>query len=200
MNKAFVTKGFTVREHLNALWILVFRHNVTFGYFSKNDVLKCNKPGKYSILGRIDDFEIDNKYEFLLEYPELNGLYNRWTQTSNPAKSTEVEGYNEISASFKDNNWIGLTLSTSTDRCFIDGANGSWFFAIGQYNKWEYGEIAGPYPSNKPNTNYLFYEVSLWERISLKTFNSLVSGSCKYEDNINLLVLFSIQFSFFLKE
>ena len=58
------------------------------------------------------------------------------------------------------------------------------FYTIGQYKEWEFGEIAGPYRNDMPDKNYLLYEVLLWERISLKTFNSLVSGStCKYEDN-----------------
>ena len=115
----------------NNSWSLVFHHEYDAGLFrSKRDALFSTKKGRFSVLGKINEnFKVNGKFEFLLEYPPFSG-YNQWYQTINPihAKPNEENGYEEISCTWKVNEWHGLSLSNNTF-CLIDGSPfGDTFF------------------------------------------------------------------------
>lgn len=85
-----------------SLWKLLFYHDLNKAtYFEKKeDAMKCNEEGRYSSLHTINSaYKIQNKYEFLLEYPELNKS-NQWKQSLNPFRQylnseNNATGYEE---------------------------------------------------------------------------------------------------------
>ena len=155
----------------NRKWLLVFRHKfeTNADLFSKeSEVLFHESKNKFSILGAIDEsFRSNGVYEFLLEYPEVEG-FNHWTQTKNPATcppNTE-NGYKGINITWNTYGWHGLSRSDPTSGAFIDGSPFSegWFYAIGQNANW-FNAI--PAFVNYYDPNYTkTCEVLLWIRIS----------------------------------
>lgn len=149
-------------------WLKIFRHkldSVNPQYFDTRDPEYNLEKNTFSILKLISNrFRIDGKFEFLLEYSNLNG-YNQWKQTLNPLEEIEelgksVLGYEDVSISWNQNSWGGLVRSTSTVT-LLDGSvgEGSYFYAIGLKDVWSnYGSIP-TYGST--NTD----EVNLWVRV-----------------------------------
>ena len=162
-----------MKKQYGAAWVLVFLHDSSTGlYYSNTEVLSTSSQYKYSILNYLEDFKYQGVWEFLLEYPELQG-YNRWNQSSNPTKSTSVTDYNPIHITWDINDWNGLALS-STSNTFIDGSptSNSFFYSIGLYRQWR-ESIPGPY--NITDDEYeAIHKVLLWARISL---NDIISSS-----------------------
>ena len=150
-------------------WLKIFYHNCENGeFFSPEEVYNITTDDKYSILYILDkNVKIRNKFEFLLEYPELN-KFNHWRQKNSPTKEKEttitgpykVEGYQEIKIQMNTNDWGGLALSTNKNT-FIEGSIGnqsSWFYAIGQYTEqWTDNKIAS---SDQP-VNYVYLWLGL---------------------------------------
>ena len=65
---------FIYKESLGRKWLKIFHHYSGSGeYFnSESEISFINSPNKYSILGMINnDYKIENKFEFLLEYPQI---------------------------------------------------------------------------------------------------------------------------------
>lgn len=125
-----------------AIWAKIFSHTPNGGttlFANEAEAKSCNTTGKYSILGRLEEFRnTSNSFEFLLQYPNESNGYNRWIQSSNPTTTSEsVTGYIAKSIAWSGNSWGGLAKSNSTGT-FIDGSVGisDWYYAIGCYSKW----------------------------------------------------------------
>ena len=134
------------KTDLGKRWLKIFYHDVTEGtkyYFQSDDeVLLSNTPQKFSILGLITpEFKIGEYYEFLLEYPGIDG-YNNWKQKLFPRDVEESlntdSGYTcavseGCSCSWTGTYWKGLARSSFTSNTFLDGSfnTGHWWFAIG---------------------------------------------------------------------
>ena len=89
--------NYIVKEDYCAKWLRILYHNTANNeYFndSNDALLSLNNQNKYSILKYLPYVHTYQyrKFEFLLEYPGLNG-FNRWKQTSNPTKNSDVYGY-----------------------------------------------------------------------------------------------------------
>ena len=123
-----------------AMWGLIFDHNSSNGDFftTGNDPFNINKPYMYSIIGNLDNTHKTNgNFEFLLEYPQLNG-YNRWIQSENPMNEGEVtgkkaKGYQSIGISWSGRAWGGLVRSVNS-YTHMDGSAGefvTWWDSIG---------------------------------------------------------------------
>jgi len=158
------------------VWLKIFYHDSTGGVFftSYTEGESTNQPQKFSILKTIDDrFKYNNKFEFLLEYPEVSG-YNRWRQSLNPLYDNEVAnqkatGYEPISISWTGEYWGGLvrtTLSSASFPCLIDGSAGNerWWYAIGLISPQFSPNIPGPSYATSSNS-ILLKKVKLWVRI-----------------------------------
>ena len=174
----------------HANWFLIFHHNSNGGYFSSNELLMYYSEHKYSALETLEKYRINGYFEFLLEYPQLDG-YNRFIQKSNPTKTASIEGYRKKHLSWELHDFGGLALSSDPSCTYIDGSPGNgndWFYSIGLYNKWDYGDIPGPY--NKGEGDYYLHEVNLWIRI----YNL---NSCKpnHRNHINSLLFITLFFS-----
>ena len=147
-----------VKQAYGATWARIFHHNNKWGelFFSNaTEAGSVNTIDKYSVLNNIEKYRgSDNKFEFLLEYPDVSDtLYNRWKQTGNPTTTTiasgdgsaNAPGYEAVHVDWTGNYWGGLVLSNANTATFIDGSvgHGNWFYAIGAYTSWS-GGIPGP--------------------------------------------------------
>ena len=182
----FILISYYLKKEFGVNWVKVFYHYSGSGdyFINLNETLNCSSTNKYSILSFIDNkFKINNKFEFLLEYPELNG-YNRWRQSLHPLENPDisgfVNGYEEISIKW-NGGWVGLVKSYHTSYTLLDGWGGvdGWWYSIGSLVKHVTpNTIPGPYKFEINNC-------SLWLRI----------------DNLNLLNLktnnFKLHFKFF---
>ena len=163
------------KEASNRRWILVFYHNFSSDkdlFKNKTEALLTNQENKFSILGKIKpSFRINGRYEFLLEYPGIEGYFNHWSQTKNPvnAKPNEENGYKPINVSWEGLSWHGLSLSSS-EGTLIDGSpySGGWFYSIGLMKNW-FNMIPSfvDFPSlpEKEKEKYRTTQVKLWIRI-----------------------------------
>ena len=153
-------------------WLLIFYHNSSRGDFfqSHEDALFINTEDKFSILQYIDhSFAINGKYEYLLEYPELN-RYIHWTQKVNAIDNVSNVAYNEISSNCQS--FYGLSRSYNYQQTLLDGTPGdqgsfSWWYSIGSRVKFDSQNIIPGPTINSISTTVK--EVSLWIRSPIKT-------------------------------
>ncbi len=142
-------------------WTRVLVHKTSGGLFANDtDALSKNNDNTdaelYSILGNLEEFKRDGKFEFWLHYPELNTSEggNHWTQTSNPATDS-ISGYTAVTVNDTTRYWGGLEKTNNAT--LINGSVGhsNWFYAIGAKSYWpSNGTIPGP---NDPVTEVYLY-------------------------------------------
>ena len=126
----------------DAMWIRLFHHNNKGGTVLWDSLAQTyvqegyDDNYKQSILfmaANLENYKIDGKYEFMLEYSDLEG-YNRWTQTSNPGEKTgEVTGYKAIHISWSDG-FKGLSLSETGKTLLNGSADSKDYYPIGVIN------------------------------------------------------------------
>ena len=146
-----------------AAWIKIFEHNNHAGtvrFTTLDECLHSDTLDKYSRFYLLDYFKnANNKYEFLLEYPDdVPNKYNRWIQNNNPCKEFvpttsagdgTAEGYTAIHIDWSGSYWGGLTRmnssETSISNCYLSGSVGhtNWWFAIAATSFYQ-GGIPGP--------------------------------------------------------
>ena len=97
-----------------ASWLRIFYHNIKLGgtFANEEEAKSIHETYKYSILGEIKDdekYKYNGKYEFLIQFSERKG-FNWWRQTNfplneedNDAIKKSVEGYENVSVSWMDN-------------------------------------------------------------------------------------------------
>ena len=82
----------TVKFHEGRPFLKIFYQftNVSSDYFHENDDFEyINEKNKFSIIKYINlQFKYNGCYEFLLEYPSVEG-YNRWKQRLFPTETDE---------------------------------------------------------------------------------------------------------------
>ena len=141
------------------------------------ECLYWNAEKKFSRLGQVTNnlkrFQIEpNKYEFLLEYPDINKS-NHWTQTVFPTSAKEGSdiGYEEIYCDLKDNLWGGLAVSSKCS--IIDGSpgrNSSWFYPICQHHIYAEGFECITNPTDPYNQPSCVRCIKLWIKMNNKFF------------------------------
>ena len=166
--------GKILKLERDALWELIFFHDLNNAtYFDKKeDAYECNEEGRYSTLKKLNKlYKIKGKYEFLIEYPELNKS-NQWRQALNPLRQSKDQqesnatGYEPIDVQMNEMCWGGLFRSDSS-RSLLDGSrNGWWHYAIGTSSN-EFN----PYFPGPDNLRKI---VKLWVRMP----TSLNKNSC----------------------
>lgn len=155
-------------------WILIFHHDSTFGMFSRYSEARYSmNKNKFSVIGRIDDsFKINEKFEFMLKYPNISGQ-NHWTQTVNPIHAQPNVLVNDT---WFSNNWHGLSLSNDKESTFIDGSpfnSDTCYYAIGCMYKSLY--IPGPEWSLEGKQ---FTQVDLYIKVNDMTLVSKLFNRC----------------------
>ena len=171
--KSIKVGKYEYRTFSGSLWLKVFFHNMSTlcGFTSEEEAKLCNSENKYSILSELNSSlkQGNNKFEFLLEYPEL-GRMNIWQQTNSPLDEEEhgqefVEGYKDIYIGAPRSTWGGLARTTGNDKTYtlINGSPSvnysDWYFAIGMYNGayWSGNNL----PSNADATNIVYLWVKM---------------------------------------
>jgi hypothetical protein len=181
----------TYKNDHDATWILVFRHNTSFGFFSDKTQASYNlNENMFSIISRLSDPLLVNRYksdcfEFLLEYPgDYPGEYNRWRQTNDPMKEPEANedgkrnatGYSPVHIDWDKTYWGGMVKS-SMDCALLDGSTYIfyWFYAIGDVKAHYSPKTPGP---NNGKAGF----VQLWVRVkTTKRFSCAMNKPfCKY--------------------
>ena len=135
-------KGYQTKIFSNDLFVRIFYHNVEIDhgddtFFNEKDIIFSNKKHKFCVISSIiDEFKIDGKYEFIIEYP--NDELLRWQQTTKPLDSVTDTGYTPINVPYSG--FSGLAKSSDREETFIDGSPGNsinnWYFAIGSKRAW----------------------------------------------------------------
>ena len=163
----------------NDSWALIFHHDARKGFFAnKKQALFSKNDDLFSVLNKVDDtFKIDDKFEFVLEYPEIEG-YSQWTQTINPlnSKANETNGYQKIHFSWNQfESFDGLGLSFTPQSNLLDGSRFmiTRFYAIGLY--YQIGNtsvipedaIPGPFWRNE---DVILHVVNLYIKIKDKSY------------------------------
>ena len=171
-NRSYID-SYEVKEEHGCKWLKVFYHdllsNEYFNKTTKDYLLSLKNEHKYSILKylkNVNKYE-NRKFEFLIEYPEIPGEYNRWKQSSNPVTSYNVEGFDNTSEGMHTSwpiLWIGLKRS-DISTTFIRGcSNGWWHYAIGAFTWHNSYTFPGPI-INQTSVRHSRY-VYLWVRVA----------------------------------
>ena len=184
----FLIVFYTFKTFQNSFWMKIFDHNSTDNtYFSNLTHSLYSLDSKlYSLLNKIDDsYKINNKFEFLLEYPELNG-FNWWRQSIFPLFDDETtsfsKGYEEIMITWRGRWWGGLVKSSANIYTLLDGSvnHGNWYYSIGCINNAGYNNLI-PGPAFNNVDNIWISRVILWIRIPfLKSKNQYFSKEIFY--------------------
>ena len=183
----FNTKGFHFKYFLKKRWLKIFYHNTTGGqqffFQSDDEVLWSHTPQKYSILGLISDkFKINEYYEFLLEYSEIEGFNNRKQKIfpRDVLESMKQEsGYTcdpseGCSCSWIGKYWKGLSRSFTSSSYYLDGSfdNDNWWYAIGA-KTGSFNHLGFPGPVYEGYMDGIFvHEATLWLRCSDMIYHS----------------------------
>lgn len=154
----------SVKSYMGATWMRIFHHDNKSGtilWDAKAQVIALNgydTPYKKSALYYLKDFiGNNNKYELLLEYPNIDSTkYNRWTQTSDFTSNTNITGYTAIKTDFTSSSapFKGLRLNGTNS---VISSSTSWYYAIGALSSSNNGILG--YGNTITNT------VDLWIRI-----------------------------------
>ena len=150
--------------------MLLFYHNSTYDDFfvNENEILFSNTPTKFSLFGYVSSFKSDGAYEFLLEYPEVQG-HNRWRQTMFPLNTDETNSpENGYISSSCDCSWTHVfkgLIKSSREESFLDCAQSpNWWYSIGAKTNFTYfHKIPGPISGETGSLSFHYVsEVYLW--------------------------------------
>ena len=174
INNYFGTTNLTISTFSDgSKWVpLVLQTNAGTNLFNSTTALQSNVTGKisnlYLLKNKTHDIfkDANGYYEFYLEYSTCK---QRWKQTSNPTTtSNAVQGYIAVNCSTTANSWGGLSISSSSTSCYLDGTPGvtNWHYAVCNYTAYQDG-----IPSDSSSTYcYLYVRVP-----SLETRNILAN-------------------------
>ena len=166
-----------------ALWQLIFQHNTSCGYFTKENAEFNVEEGRFNFIKYIDSRKYVNRYnssyEFLLEYPvEFPNQYNRWIQLVNPLEIDEESGLSSVPGFSPDHidfpNLFGGLAKSNSGSCLLDGELGTknWCYAIGDWNGYYSPRTPGPHP-DRVKSIYLWIRVIDNETINNTKLQSL---------------------------
>ena len=196
------------RYFVGRQWLLVFHQSITGPkYFENSDEAKnCSLPGKYSILGYIDDrMKINDKFEFLLQYDISATRYNHWRQSNNPIYEYEQENKKEVTNftpihldyNNSDHKFGGLAVTNikaivpTGEICYNsflvgDLGDAGWFYAIGQYdpcvNSWD-NNIPADTDNKEVTSVWLYIRV-------VSTFLRVYASNCLHKKNKSVVECF----------
>ena len=161
--------GYQIIRKYNKEFVRIFLHDCSHNDFFKNkeEALFSQEKYKQSVLQYVtNDFIVDNdKYEFILQYPEYD-INIHWTQETSITEKTldtksKILGDSDPAPSFG-----GIAVSYDSKKTFLDGIVTSntpdWWYSIGAYGPHYQNQIPGPYIGATP-TNV--YKVALYIRM-----------------------------------
>ena len=185
------------KEFKNRIWLKVFFHDSSEKeFFNKSEAqYNIGNSHKFSILQNMHLFVPNaNDYEFLLEYPELQGLMH-WKQIINPmelAEDSAIDHFECIECTW-DEYFQGLFLSPGSDT-FLEGdkrRSGSWRFAIGAYRANIDNRFPGP--ATELTTGLNVTQARLWIRVGFITKHNICVRFPHLHNSVFLFYLFTKQ-------
>ena len=169
MNEKITLNGYQISENYGCNFIKIFeqRYNCNrANLFKENEANFSLTKNKFSLLKFInDDFRINDSFEFILYYDELD-LIIHWSQKRSIHEITKDVDYTPLHVNESLRLFYGLARSNIT-ASFIDGEPDSitWYYCIGMRNLYSHETIGtgipGPYIQNLVVVN----KVSLWIRL-----------------------------------
>ena len=138
---SFGNYNFAIENTSGATWALLLDHNnPSENLFTQDNCWNNNAENLFSALGMLKHgnwANPDGEYEFLVIEKTTSASTEqmvRWKQTSNPALSSTLSGYQLISGSVSRS--VGL-MNKNTYGCFHNGA--SWWCCCGSYSAYNGG-------------------------------------------------------------
>ena len=166
---------FHIKKEYGKYWLKVFYHNSKEGqWFAESEIQEMYSHNKFSILGLVRDLKFFDYYEFLLEYPTVEG-YNNWRQKIFPLDASQNTNdsiqYNDDSMHISWSlHWGGLSNSSSSIETILDGCqDGNYWFSIGAKKPYQDTSNKFPGPATE-SERYEVQEVYLWIRIPFISF------------------------------
>ena len=197
-NKTEPMSIYEFKESKSRIWLKVFFHDSSNNeFFNKSEAhYNVGNPHKFSILQNIHLFVPKvNDYEFLLEYPELQGLMH-WKQRANPMELTEEAAVNhfECIQCTWDTYFQGLFLSPNQNT-LLEGDKrkaGYWRFAIGAYHAY-IDLLKFPGPATEPDNGISVTQARLWMKVGFITKQNICSRFSTRHTSLFLFYLFTKQ-------
>lgn len=196
--------GYKTSNFYGLNWVRIFHHNSRYGYFENigNALFSPKKSQKFSVLGSLcNDFKINDVFEFLLEYPEIDESL-RWNQTVNPLEETNVVNYEPINVSSKFSSFRGLARSGDKRKSLLDGtphnSYENWWFSVGAMVNEFNGKVPVYLNGTKAFSTYvinLWLKIESFDKIKILPILSPYKCSCK-KGSINKFSTISFAFIF----
>lgn len=142
-------------------WQLLLFHYVDGGknLFTQSNAAYCNEFGLFSRLKYIDNFKLNNQYEF---YAIQDDIEYRWIQTNAPTAST-IAGLTTVSGYANPVN--GLAKATNQDESYLGYS--TWWGACGSWTSYTTGGKTGIPGFGAHNVNGICtHYLALYARIS----------------------------------
>ena len=192
----------TLKQEFGKNWLKIFYHNCNNDewFTDLKDFYHINEATRFSILELItSDFKFEERYEFLLQYPEVPGEYIYWGQKKFPLDanqsinpSVEHSCDPPFHCSWIGENWAGLSISATQEETFVDGSYDSshWWYTIGA--KKTYHDYTRKFPGPPQNR---VSEVFLWIRVPFNILRKLRILTCfpkHYHFNLKINFLFIV--------
>ena len=203
MDDNIIIRGYHGAIKYDKTFIQILYQNIKKGqknlFIDKTEANYSLIKNKFSVLKYInDDFKINNVYEFIIYYKELD-LILHWNQTSNFHVATNNIGYKPIHVDSQNDIFGGIGPNFGSGS-YLDGQPNAydWWYSIGCINLHKYNGVIGmPGPKNPLLTEVNI--TSLWIRINdfkiLEKLPKLARAlSCLYKRRYIPVFIFLISF------
>ena len=166
------SNGYRVIRMYDKEFVRIFFHDTSHKQFFKNEeeALFSQEKYKQSVLKYVTpEFTVDdNKYEFILQYPELD-VNIHWTQETSILEKTLDTKHELLDDSDEASRFGGLAVSYDSNYTLLDGIvsdyTPDWWYCIGAYlpELDANNQIPGPYIGSVSTT---VNKVALYIRIN----------------------------------
>ena len=151
------TKAFSGR-----IWGLIFYQNSSSGYMQSSKINESSTPSAFSRLGQIEQMRTpsSSRYTFLLEYPELPGCFNIYSQGISPhqLEDNSTDDTFECIKCTWTKRFGPLRKYNKSSYLKHDTNLDEWWYAIGAISSYGNKQMPGPIFPN----GHRVYEVKLW--------------------------------------
>ena len=189
-----------IKKEFGKYWLKIFYHNSTNGnWFRDEEINEIYTEEKFSIFGLVKDLKISDYYEFLLQYPSVEG-YNNWKQKVFPLDASQSDNDDvhyyvddTLHISWPNFNFSGLSRSSTRDSAILDGCNdGHWWFSIGAKKDYHTESVnTFPGPSTEEES-YEVQEVYVWIRLPLQLIIPILRQSMQCTNTQSFVYMYYI--------
>ena len=172
--------------------------NSSSDFFNENDDFELiNERNKFSILKHIDDrFKYNDYFEFLLEYPSLEG-FNNWKQKIFPTKAEDPNSIGYLkendSCTWEGKEWGGLFKSSNFNASYLEGSVNTslYWYTIGSKKSYMV-ENFFPGPCFLESEGIKVQNVLLHIYIPPNIYKKLFNFTCYLKNKLNIILFIII--------